>query len=133
MNYLITFLEGIAAFLSPCLLPVIPVYIAFFAGRDDSGKHGALRSASGFVLGFTVLFTLMGVFAGSLGSLVRRNLTAVSLAGGIVIVLFGLGYLGILHPAFLEADHRSSWKPRNAGFFQCLLFGLVFAASDVWA
>ncbi len=128
MNYLITFLEGIAAFLSPCLLPVIPVYIAFFAGRDDEGKHRAFLNAAGFVLGFTALFTLMGTFAGSIGSVVRRNTAAVNLIGGIIILLFGLGYLGVFHPAFLAAERRPSWKPQETGFFSCLLFGVVFAA-----
>lgn len=128
MNYLITFLEGVAAFLSPCLLPVIPVYVAFFAGRDDGEKRGALRNALGFVLGFTVLFTLMGTFAGSIGSVLRRHAAAVNLAGGLVIILFGLGYLGVFRSAFLAADRRFSWRPKRAGFFSCVLLGVVFAA-----
>ncbi len=113
MNYLITFLEGTAAFLSPCLLPMIPVYIAFFAGRSDGEKGGSLRGALGFVLGFTVLFTLMGAFAGTLGSALRRNTQIVSLVGGIVIILFGLGYLGVLRPGFLREKYfrgnRKMW------------------------
>lgn len=130
MNYLITFLEGMAAFLSPCLLPVIPVYIAFFAGRGESGEKngGAVRGALGFVLGFTVLFTLMGAFAGTIGSALRRSTQAVNLIGGVIIVLFGLGFLGVLHPKFLTAGKNFSWKPERAGFFQTFLFGVVFAA-----
>ena len=128
MNYLITFLEGTAAFLSPCLLPLIPVYIAFFAGRSNDGKNSALRGAAGFVLGFTVLFTLMGAFAGTLGSALRRSTQIVDLVGGSMIILFGLGYLGVLRPGFLAGNRVFSWKPESAGFFQTFLFGLVFAA-----
>lgn len=128
MNYLITFLEGTAAFLSPCLLPMIPVYIAFFAGRGDGEKGTSLRGALGFVLGFTALFTLMGAFAGTLGSALRRSTQAVNLVGGIVIILFGLGYLGVFRPGFLLKGKALSWKPKNVGFFQTFLFGLVFAA-----
>lgn len=126
MNYLITFLEGIAAFLSPCLLPMIPVYAAFFAGRSEEGRGSALRSALGFVLGFTALFTLMGAFAGTLGSALRRHSAAVSMAGGAVIVLFGLGYLGVFQK-FLPAGRGLAWRPEKAGFFPCFLFGVVFA------
>lgn len=128
MNYLITFLEGIAAFLSPCLLPMIPIYIAFFAGRQEEDRRAALRNSLGFVLGFTALFTLMGTFAGTIGSALQSHTAAVNLAGGIVIVLFGLGYLGVFRSIPSKIGIHFSWKPEKAGFFQCLLFGVVFAA-----
>lgn len=128
MNYLITFLEGTAAFLSPCLLPMIPVYIAFFAGRGREEEKRPLRSALGFVLGFTLLFTLLGAFAGTLGSALRTHTAQVNLVGGIVIVLFGLGYLGVFRLPALSGGRLFSWKPERAGFFQTFLFGLVFAA-----
>lgn len=128
MNYFITFLEGIAAFLSPCLLPMVPIYIAFFAGRENGSRRDAFRSALGFVLGFSLLFTLMGTFAGTLGSVLRRNTTVVNVVGGSIIVLFGLGYLGAFKKLFSAAGKHFSWKPEKTGFFQCLLFGIVFAA-----
>ena len=128
MNYLITFLEGVAAFLSPCLLPMIPVYIAYFAGRGRGEEKHPLSGALGFVLGFTALFTLMGAFAGTLGAALRTHAAVVNLVGGIVIVLFGLGFLGVFRSSFLSKSRILSWKPERAGFFQSLLFGLVFAA-----
>lgn len=128
MNYFISFLEGIATFLSPCLLPMIPVYAAFFAGQNEDKKGKALRNALGFILGFTILFTLMGTFAGTLGSALRRNSTIVNAVGGTIVVLFGLSFLGIFQPGFLMRGKQFSWHPAKVGFFQCILFGFVFAA-----
>jgi len=128
MNYLITYLEGTAAFVSPCLLPMIPVYIAFFAGREDAGRASALKSALGFVLGFTALFTSLGAFAGSIGSVLRTHSAVVNIVCGTVVALFGLGYLGVFHPRFLAGGKTINWRPEKAGFFKCFLFGIVFAA-----
>jgi cytochrome c-type biogenesis protein len=68
MDYLITFLEGIIAFISPCLLPLLPVYISYFAGQNgDGGRKAALVNAVGFVLGFTFVFVSLGALAGTVG------------------------------------------------------------------
>ena len=71
MQYLITFLEGMITFISPCVLPMIPVYVLYFTGdsREESGMGKSLVRALGFVLGFTLLFVALGVFAATLGSL----------------------------------------------------------------
>ena len=75
MNYLFTFLEGIASFISPCILPVIPIYISYFAGKSDDAKTSkTVLNALGFVLGFTISFTLLSVFASTLGRLVNSNI-----------------------------------------------------------
>ena len=66
MQYLITFLEGFISFISPCMLPMLPLYISYFAGNADK-KHRTLARALAFVLGFTGVFTLLGLFAGTLG------------------------------------------------------------------
>ena len=66
MQYVITFLEGLISFISPCMLPLLPVYISYFAG-DANKKHRTLTRALGFVIGFTAVFTAMGLFAGTLG------------------------------------------------------------------
>ena len=62
MEYLFTFLEGIASFISPCLLPMLPIYISYFAGEDDNKTAKALINSIGFVLGFTIVFLLLSIF-----------------------------------------------------------------------
>ena len=74
MQYLITFLEGLISFLSPCMLPMLPVYLSYFAGNADK-KHRVLLRAGCFVLGFTLVFSLMGLFAGTLSTLLMRHQT----------------------------------------------------------
>ena len=78
MQYVITFLEGVISFISPCMLPLLPLYISYFAGNADKRSH-VLARAIAFMLGFTAIFTAMGLFAGTLGSLLMRYQTAVNL------------------------------------------------------
>ena len=88
MQFFITFLEGILSFLSPCMLPMLPVYLSYFAGSADErdGGGAAIRNALAFVLGFTVVFTALGVFAGTVGVFLARYRTAVRVISGIVVV-----------------------------------------------
>jgi len=90
--YFLLFLEGVIAFVSPCLLPLLPVYIAYFAGE----KNKPLPNAVGFVAGFTIVFVTLGAFAGAVGSLLLRYQTAVNVVSGVFIILLGLGFLGVL-------------------------------------
>ena len=71
MQYFISFMEGILTFISPCLLPMLPVYISYFAGGQQNSRK-TLRNALGFILGFTLLFTAMGALAGTLGSFLSK-------------------------------------------------------------
>ena len=74
MQYLISFLEGIVTFISPCLLPMLPIYISYFAGETtDRPRHKALPNAITFVAGFTLVFILLGAFAGTLGGLLTSH------------------------------------------------------------
>ena len=74
MQYLITFLEGMITFISPCVLPMLPVYALYFTAGEQEGRTGrALTRALGFVLGFTLLFVALGVFAASLGALLAAG------------------------------------------------------------
>ena len=82
MQYLISFLEGIITFISPCLLPMLPIYLTYFAGGGERTTGKTLKNASGFVLGFTVIFVAMGALAGTLGSFLTRYQTWVNLIGG---------------------------------------------------
>ena len=75
MQYLISFLEGVITFISPCLLPMLPVYVSYFAGGGERTTRKTLSGATGFVLGFTLVFVAMGALAGTLGSFLTRYQT----------------------------------------------------------
>ena len=126
MQYLISFLEGIITFISPCLLPMLPIYITYFAGGGERTTGKTLKNASGFVLGFTVIFVAMGALAGTLGSFLTRYQTWVNLIGGGIVVLFGLNYMGLLKLNLFRGGGRSV-KTGEMGFFSAVLFGMVFS------
>ena len=126
MQYLISFLEGIITFISPCLLPLLPIYLTYFAGGGERTTGKTLKNASGFVLGFTVIFVAMGALAGTLGSFLTRYQTWVNLIGGGIVVLFGLNYMGLLKLNLFRGGGRSV-KTGEMGFFSAVLFGMVFS------
>ena len=72
MEYLVSFLEGVITFVSPCLLPMIPIYVTYFAAGEEESSRTALKNALGFVLGFTLVFVAMGALAGTVGSFSSR-------------------------------------------------------------
>ena len=72
MQYFISFLEGIITFISPCLLPMLPVYISYFAGGGQRSTRKTLTNALGFVLGFTLVFVAMGALAGTVGGFLKK-------------------------------------------------------------
>lgn len=128
MRFLITFLEGVITFLSPCILPMLPVYILYFAGdAETKNSRRTLTHAVGFVMGFTILFTLLGIFAGSLGSLLAEHLTAVHLVTGAAVVFFGLHYTGLLRIGLLDRTIRPNTQVAPDRFLSSVLFGAVFA------
>ena len=110
MQYIIAFLEGIITFLSPCLLPMLPIYISYFAGGGERSNKKTLKTALGFVLGFTLIFVAMGALAGTLGSFLTRYQTAVNIVCGLVVILFGLNYMGVLHLSFFKGVGASMEK-----------------------
>lgn len=126
MQYLITFLEGIITFISPCLLPLLPVYISYFAGGGERSPGKTLRTALGFVLGFTAVFVTLGALAGTVGSLLREYRTGVNLVSGLIVIIFGLSFLGVIRLDFFKGSQRSV-SIDGMGFFQAVLFGVVFS------
>ena len=126
MQYLISFLEGIITFISPCLLPMLPIYISYFAGGGERTSKKTLACAIGFVTGFTVVFMAMGALAGTLGSFLLKYQTVVNVICGIVVIFFGLNYLGVLKFNLFQGS-RKSMDTRNLSFFSALLFGMIFS------
>ncbi len=126
MQYLISFLEGIITFISPCLLPMLPIYISYFAGGGERTAGKTLGNASGFVLGFTMVFVAMGALAGTLGSFLTRQQTWVNLVGGSIVIVFGLNYMGLLKLNLFRGGARGLGS-REMGFFSAMLFGIIFS------
>ena len=126
MQYLISFLEGVITFLSPCLLPMLPIYLSYFAGGEAQSLRKTVTNALGFVLGFTVLFVAMGALAGTLGSFVRQYQTAVNLVCGLVVIFFGLNFLGVLRINLFRGG-QGRVETRELGFLSSALFGVVFS------
>lgn len=125
MEYVITFLEGVISFISPCMLPMLPVYLSYFAPRNgDSGK--GIKSAVGFVVGFTVVFCVLGLFAGTVGTLLSEYKTVVNIISGAVVIVFGLSYLEVINLPFFKGIQT---KNSINGFFSAVLFGMIFSVS----
>lgn len=126
MQYVISFLEGIITFLSPCLLPMLPIYISYFAGGGERSNKKTLKTALGFVLGFTIVFVAMGALAGTLGSFLTKYQTVVNIVSGLIVILFGLNYMGLFHLNIFKGVGASMEKD-NLDFFSAVLFGMVFS------
>ena len=130
MQYFIAFLEGVITFLSPCLLPMLPVYLSYFAGGGERSTRKTLAGALGFVAGFTVVFVLMGALAGTAGQLLQQyhtavNHTAVNIVCGAVVIFFGLCYLGVIQLTLFRGSSRT--VDTQMGFGAAVLFGVVFS------
>ena len=126
MQYVISFLEGIITFISPCLLPMLPIYLSYFAGGGEGGMKKTLRGALGFVLGFTIVFVALGALAGTLGSFLSRHRTAVDIVTGAIVIFFGLNFLGVFKLNLFRGSQRNV-NTTNMNFFSAVLFGIVFS------
>lgn len=126
MQFFVSFLEGIITFVSPCLLPMIPIYVTYFAAGEEQRTPVVLRNALGFVLGFTIVFVAMGALAGTVGSFFVEYRTVLNIVCGIVVILFGLYFLGFIRIDLFKGIN-SSLEDRQLGFFSSLLFGIVFS------
>lgn len=126
MQYVISFLEGIITFISPCLLPMLPIYVSYFAGGGERSARKTLTGASGFVTGFTLVFVALGALAGTVGGFLRAHQTAVNLVSGLVVIFFGLSYLGVFQVSLFRGSSRAV-KTGAVGFFPALLLGVVFS------
>ena len=127
MLYFIAFLEGIITFISPCLLPMLPVYISYFAGTEEKSAKKTLLNSIGFVCGFTLIFVLMGAMAGIVGGFFARHRVIVNIITGVIVILFGLYFLGIIKINLFKGMKTKAKE--NLGFFSSMLFGTVFSVS----
>ena len=125
MQYLILFLEGVITFISPCLLPMLPIYVSYFAGDGEKDTKRVVKNALGFILGFTAIFVLLGALAGSVGRILRDYNVIVNIVTGAVVIFFGLNFLGVFKLNIFKGTSFSG--SRKLGFFSSVLFGIVFS------
>ena len=126
MQYIISFLEGIITFISPCLLPMIPIYITYFVGGGQRKWQKTLVGALGFVSGFTAVFVAMGALAGTIGSFFVKFQMAVNIVSGLIVIVFGLNFLGVFKWNLFKGNMREV-NTDNMNFFSAALFGIIFS------
>ena len=128
MEYFITFVEGLASFISPCVLPIIPIYISYFGAESKSTKR-ALINSLGFVSGFSIIFILMGVFASTFGKFIHEYSNYMNIIFGIFLIIIGLNYMGVIFIKFLSKTRQMESKKENLTFITSVLFGIIFSLS----
>lgn len=129
MEYIFTFLEGIASFISPCLLPMLPIYLSYFMGKEEKNLKKAIKNAIGFVIGFTIVFLILSIFASQLGSFISQFISYIKIIFGILIILLGLNYMDVLKIKFLNKTKTIKTQTKDLNFFKAILFGILFSFS----
>jgi len=139
VSYAVAFIAGVLTFLSPCLLPLIPSFIAYIAGVSfadlgDESKRGQVMVKAAahsllFILGFSIIFVLLGLTATLVGKALYRYQAAIRIAGGVFITLFGFYLTGILKFDFLLKERRFSVAAKGASYLGSFVMGVTFAAA----
>ncbi|MEW6401921.1 MAG: cytochrome c biogenesis protein CcdA [Chloroflexota bacterium] len=130
----LAFLAGLASFLSPCVFSLVPAYVGYLGGRAAGGEGHSNRWVTvshglAFVLGFSVIFVLLGVAASLAGGLLYDSQFWLAKIGGVVVVIFGLHMIGIIHIPFLAYDTRVNQAPdQKWGYLSSALMGVFFSA-----
>lgn len=131
--YLLTFTEGVLTFISPCILPMLPIYFSYLAGtsgndkiQNAAGKSNLLANSFAFVLGFTLVFVALGATVTTLGHFLINNRSLLQKISGLIMMVFGLSFMGILNLKFLNMEKRLDFKFEKLRFFSSILFGMVF-------
>lgn len=139
LSYLAAAGGGIASFLSPCVLPLVPAYLCFVTGatldelagtEDQQAKIStsrALTSSVAFVLGFSTVFVSLGASASAVNSLLTEHLQFLAQAAGVVIIILGLHYVGVFRIAFLNREMRFNPVQKLPGWFGAYVVGIAFA------
>ncbi|MCK9524501.1 MAG: cytochrome c biogenesis CcdA family protein [Limnochordia bacterium] len=126
----LTFVEGLLAFLSPCILPMIPIYLLYLGGLEGGEKGSNLRlviNTLGFIAGFSLVFTALGATASVLGTMIVEYRLLLQRLGGVVVIAFGLNYLGVLRIGFLNRSRSLGASTKDLKFWSSLFFGAAFS------
>ena len=133
-TYLVVFLEGIASFISPCVLALIPTYISYLAGttmgeieNSNHSKQTLMINAGGFIFGLFIVFGLLGATATALGRALNMNTALLQKISGVVIVIFGIFYTGLINFNFMNKEKRIHMKKVVPTLGGSIIFGMSFA------
>lgn len=128
---IIAFLAGLVSFISPCVLPLVPAFMAYLSGTSMGGKGARVKiflNSVAYVLGFSVVFALLGLL---LQTVLERVAYSVQLwlsrIGGIIIIIFALYILGLIKLSFLSREHTFSKKKFSITYVTSFVFGAAFA------
>ncbi len=134
----VAFLAGIISFLSPCILPVIPSYLAFITGisLEELSQQESLKKVRKkvianslmFILGFSILFIALGASATFLGKFLFRNIRWLEIIGGVFVIILGLHFAGIFRLKFLDREKKIHLKKKPLGYLGTCLVGVAFGA-----
>lgn len=138
ISYLGSFGAGVLSFASPCVLPLIPAYLCFLGGAslddltaedgvDKSVQRRVFVAAVAFVLGFSTVFIMMGATATAMSTLVAENISILSQIAGVIIVIFGLHYMGVFRIGFLNFEKRIHIEKKPTSLIGAYILGLAFA------
>jgi cytochrome c-type biogenesis protein len=137
VTLLAAFAAGFLSFVSPCVLPLIPGYISFVSGVSVEEMRGDTAPATSrvqvfmtslaFVIGFSIVFVLLGASATAIGKFMFARLPLLSKIAGAILIVFGLHTMGVFRLAFLEAEKRVHSQRKPAGPFGAVLVGIAFA------
>jgi cytochrome c-type biogenesis protein len=138
ISFLIAFSAGLLSFISPCVLPLVPSYITYITGASfkeltDADARAKLRWTTVFhslifIIGFSMVFILMGASASYLGQVLARYQYWIMKGGGVLIIILGIHFTGIFRLPFLEMEKRFELKKKPLGYMGSFLVGIVFAA-----
>ncbi len=143
VSIIAAFTAGVLSFISPCVLPLVPPYMAYIAGVNlqqlsagrDEAAPGAARPntlrvaliALVFVLGFSTVFVALGASASVIGQMLRQYMDTLAKVAGVLIIIMGLHFLGVFRLVFLMREYRMDVEARPATFLGAYVMGLAFA------
>lgn len=139
ISYAVAFTAGFLTFLSPCLLPIIPSFIAYITGislndlndpvKKSAAKRRSIIHSLLFIIGFSIVFILLGLTATVIGKALFQYQKFIQMAGGILIILFGLYLMGVLRFDFLGKEVKIKVRTEGASYLGSFLIGVTFAAA----
>ena len=138
VSILVAFTAGIISFLSPCILPIIPSYLAFITGisLEELSQQENLRKVRKrvianslmFILGFSIIFITLGASATVIGKFLQENIRWFEIIGGVLVIILGLHFAGIFRLKFLDREKKIHLKKKPLGYLGTCLVGMAFGA-----
>lgn len=141
INFLVVFLEGILSFLSPCILPLLPIYLGYLAGNgkktDEDGniiyeRKIVMKNTIAFVIGISAAFFVLGFSFSAIGTILKQYKTTLSIIAGIIIIFMGAIQLGIIKISVFEKEHRLKWNKKGKETTPIIAFIMGFTFSFAW-